>query len=116
MNKIEVREIVLGVHNWSNCPHKEVDFLTYPHHHDFVIRVSCEVDHNDRDVEFIMLRIWVKKFIKNRYNIKDEIVYFGSRSCEMISDDITKGLIETYGEKKWKVNVSEDDIQRGGQW
>jgi 6-pyruvoyl-tetrahydropterin synthase len=115
-NKIEVKETVLGTHCWSNCPHEEVKFLQNEHHHDFTIRVSCEVEHDDRDIEFIMLRITIKKFIEEFYSIKNYIVRFGSRSCEMISNEIKDELIDRYGDKNWKVNVSEDEVYRGGNW
>jgi len=61
--KIQVKENVLGTHYWSKCPHKEVSFLKNEHHHDFWIRVECEVTHDDREIEFLMLRIWLQKHV-----------------------------------------------------
>ena len=120
VNKIEVKETVLGTHCWSNCPHEEVKFLQNEHHHDFTIRVSCEVTHDDRDIEFIMLRLVLKRFIWEQYANENPVDYFlvrfGLRSCEIISNEIREHLINTYGDKNWKVNVSEDDVCRGGNW
>ena len=114
--KIEIKEIVLGTHYWEDCPFDEVVFLRNEHHHDFTIFVSCDVEHNDRDIEFIMLRIWLKKFIKNTYMVDNEIVRFCGRSCEMISSEIKEALIKQYSDKNWKVSVSEDGIYKGGDW
>lgn len=116
VNKIEIKETVLGTHSWSNCPFDEVDFLINEHHHDFTIRVSCEVGHDDRDIEFIMLRIELKKFISFTYPVRNYIIRFGGRSCEMISNEIKEHMIKKYGDKNWKVNVSEDEVYRGGDW
>lgn len=116
MSKIKIKEVVLGTHCWENCPHEEVKFLRNEHHHDFQIFVEAEVDHDDRDIEFIKLRIWLKKYIKANYNIEHEIIRFGSRSCEMISQEITDALIKDFGDKKWKVSVSEDGTYTGGEW
>jgi len=114
--KIKIREIILGTHCWKKCPFEIVSFLRNEHHHDFHIFIEAEVKHDDRDIEFIMLRIWLKKFIKFNYKIQDEIYRFGSRSCEMISKEIKEALIKDYGYKNWKVSVSEDNVYTGGEW
>jgi len=36
----------------------DVSFLGYPHRHIFHFRVSIDVWHNDRDIEFIQFKRW----------------------------------------------------------
>lgn len=115
-NKVEFKETVLGTHCWTNCPYEEVAFLKNEHHHDFTFTVSCDVEHNDRDLEFIMLRVALKKFMKGYYKIDNEIFRFGSRSCEMLSDEVCSFFEEEYGVRNWKVSVSEDGTYKGGKW
>lgn len=114
--KIEIKDKFLGTHYWTGCPYKEVAFLKNEHHHDFYINICCEVKHNDRDIEFIMLRIWLIKFMNKFYLKENEIFRFSGRSCEMISEDIKKNLIKDFGDKNWKVSVSEDNNYKGGDW
>ena len=115
--KIEIKHTVLGTHQWSNCPHEDVSFLRNEHHHDFTIRVSTEVVHDDRDIEFIMLRIDLMQILATTFINQNYIVKFENRSCEMISNDIRKELIKRYkGNYDFKVSVSEDETYRGGDW
>jgi hypothetical protein len=44
-----------GIHHWSSAP-PVVDFLQHPHRHEFRAEVHVAVGHDDRDVEFIMLK------------------------------------------------------------
>ena len=115
--KISIKDSFLGTHNWEKCPHEEVSFLRNEHHHNFHIEIQCDVEHNDRAIEFIMLRIWLIKFMKRSYTRQNEIYRFGSRSCEMLSAEITQALNSHYGEDfNWKVSVSEDNVYKGGNW
>ncbi len=109
MRKIEFKDVFLGTHFYENCPVKEVEFLKHEHHHDFNITVSCNVTHENRDLEWIKLRVELKKFIKTKYLIKDEIVRFGGMSCESIGKDILNYFVIKYGFRNWCVKVSEDN-------
>ena len=44
-----------GIHKYPDAP-DGVEFLKYPHRHIFHFRVELEVFHDDRDVEFILLK------------------------------------------------------------
>lgn len=111
--KIQVKHVVLGTHQWESCPLKEVEFLKHEHHHDFTIRVVTNVTHDNRMIEFIMLRISLMKILE-RYPGK-YIKRFGNSSCEMLSREIAELLKIDYGQD-FKVSVSEDDTYMGGEW
>jgi hypothetical protein len=72
-----------ATHNWPKCPFKDVDFLRYPHRHIFHIKCKKEVTHTDRDVEIILLKRDIKSYLLKQYNGK-----FGSKSCEMIAEEL----------------------------
>jgi len=76
-----------GIHNWQNCPLEEVKFLKDPHRHIFHISCEKEVFHDDRDVEFIMFKRQILKYLKNKYE-DNECHKFGSMSCEMIAKEL----------------------------
>ena len=120
--QIKVKHIVLGTHNWPDVDKffPEVGFLQYEHHHDFHIYVECNVTHDDREIEFIVLRLELMKIIDNTYP-GQYIKKFGSSSCEMIGQVILEQLEKKYRKQKffkkvkrnWKVSVFEDNIQGG---
>jgi hypothetical protein len=72
-----------ATHNWPKCPFKEVEFLKYPHRHIFHIKCKKEVQHNDRDVEIIMLKREIESYLQKAYKGQ-----FGSKSCEMIAEEL----------------------------
>lgn len=92
-----------GIHNWENCPHKEVAYLKDPHRHLFKIKCYIDVEHNDRDVEFIIMKHQISDYFKKNYwDEFRKIHIFGSMSCEMIAAE----LIEEFDLSKCE--VSED--------
>jgi len=113
--KIEVKHTVPGTHCWSRCPHKEVDFLKNEHMHDFTVRASCNVTHTDRQIEFILVRIKIIEYFEMYHARKDYILRFGELSCEALSEKIATYLKKHF-KKSFKVNVSEDETYRGGDW
>jgi len=83
---------VEGVHCWPECPIEEVSFLRDPHRHMFHITATRLVTHNDRDVEIIMLKREIKKYLFGNGVVVD----FGRQSCEDIAEDlITKFDLKT---------------------
>ena len=114
MARIKVKHIVLGTHNWPDADKHfpEVGFLKHEHHHDFHFYVECDVEHHDREIEFIMLRVDLMKIIEVEYAGK-YIKKFGASSCEMLGSKVLSRLVEKYGDRNWKVSVFEDDIQGG---
>ena len=78
-----------GIHNWPECPFEEVAYLRDPHRHIFHIKAYRAVEHSDRDVEFIMLKSAISKYIKNKYyDHKQSLCQFGAKSCEMLATEL----------------------------
>ncbi len=94
---------VEGLHNWPICPFEEVNYLCDPHRHVFHIKTNKKVTHDDRDVEFIMLKHQIESYLYDTYF--DEgllLVNFKGMSCEMIA----KKLITKFN--LTRCEVSED--------
>ena len=80
----------------------DVSFLGTPHRHIFHFRVSIDVFHNDRDIEFIQFKRW----LENLY--KDSILELDYKSCEMIADDLYIQIASRYPNRAVWIEVSED--------
>lgn len=90
---IVVRLQVEGIHNWPDCPIKEVAFLKYPHRHIFHIECKKEVTHLDRDIEIIQLKRKIVRYLLFNYGVDftdSEGCDFKSKSCEMIAVELLK--------------------------
>lgn len=72
-----------ATHYWERCDIEEVMFLKYPHRHTFHFVCKKEVFHDDRDVEFIMLKNRIKGFLNEVYPKT-----FGGMSCESIAKEL----------------------------
>lgn len=79
----------------------DVSFLASPHRHIFHFRVSIDVFHNDRDIEFIQFKRW----LENLYSGTLELNY---KSCEMIADDLYVQIAARYPNRAVTIEVSED--------
>ena len=80
----------------------DVSFLGSPHRHIFHFRVTIDVFHNDRDIEFIQFKRW----LENLY--KDSILALDYKSCEMIADDLYIQIAARYPNRAVTIEVSED--------
>ncbi len=80
----------------------DVSFLGYPHRHIFHFRVSIEVTHDDRDIEFIQFKRW----LENLYN--GDVLALDYKSCEMISNDLHAQITARYPGRTIIIDVSED--------
>lgn len=69
-----------GVHAWPGCDIEEVDYLRDRHRHIFHVAAEKDVDHNDRDTEFIALG----------HRVVEEVTSWGTElgatSCEMMAE------------------------------
>lgn len=106
--KIIVRSITVttsfeGIHNWPDAP-EAVDFLRNPHRHVFGVKVTTDVRHNDRDLEFFMFRSTINNLIKELRASNDTSTW----SCEKYAEDIASGLSLLY-QKDFTVEVNEDN-------
>lgn len=82
---------------------KEVCFLGYPHRHIFHFYVKLEVFHNDRDVEFILL----KRELEKLYN--ENTMQCDYKSCEMLAEDLINYIFKKYVGRDITVRVYEDN-------
>src|SRR6056300_2008689 len=76
-----------GIHCYPNAP-EGVEFLKYPHRHIFHFYVTLEVNHNDRDVEFILFKRELEALFETGAMQADY------KSCEMMAEEVL-GYIET---------------------
>lgn len=92
-----------GEHCWPGAP-AEVAFLRTPHRHMFHAKASVPVGHNDRELEFILLKEALLKQVKALWPDRK----FGTLSCESIAEVLGRWLVVTY-ELPWaRVEVNED--------
>jgi len=82
----------------------DVSFLANPHRHIFHFRVSIDVFHNDRDIEFIQFKRWLESL----YNGQNTVLELDWKSCEMIADDLYIQIAERYPNRNVVIEVSED--------
>jgi hypothetical protein len=90
-----------GIHQWAGCPFEEVKYLRDLHRHVFHVKAYKEVFHNDRDVEFIMLKNSITQYLATRF--PNSIM--GSMSCEMLAEE----LIEHFGLSQCEVNEDNEN-------
>jgi hypothetical protein len=81
----------------------DVSFLGHPHRHIFHFRVSIEVFHDDRDIEFIQFKRWLTKL----YN--ESTLQLDYKSCEMIAEDLYSQISNRYPGRTVEIEVSEDN-------
>ena len=60
----------------------DVSFLGYPHRHMFHFKVSIEVFHDDREIEFIQFSRWLQRLFS------ENVMTLDYKSCEMIADEM----------------------------
>jgi len=82
----------------------DVSFLGTPHRHIFHFRVSIDVFHNDRDIEFIQFKRWLLSL----YNGQNSVLELNYKSCEMIADDLYSQIAARYPKRAVVIDVSED--------
>lgn len=75
-----------GIHCYPDAP-EEVAYLKHPHRHMFGVEVEIEVFHDDRELEFIMVK---NKLLETFEKEMD------SKSCEMIAKEVQAWAKETY--------------------
>jgi len=82
----------------------DVSFLASLHRHIFHFRVWIDVFHNDRDVEFIQFKRWLKQL----YSSTQNILSLDHKSCEMIADDLYLQIAAKYPNRAVWIEVAED--------
>jgi hypothetical protein len=87
----------------------DVSFLANPHRHIFHFRVSIDVFHNDRDIEFIQFKRWLENLYSGTgpYN-ENRVLELDFKSCEMIADDLYVQIADRYPNRNVSIQVAED--------
>lgn len=106
---IKVRTEFEGYHFYPNAGtiDPRIQFLENEHRHLFKVEVKISVDHDDRELEFFLVKWALIDFIKAGEQ--------NHKSCEMIARDILdQHLIPSYGEGRYyEIVVSEDGESDG---
>ena len=79
----------------------DVSFLGYPHRHTFHFKVTIQVFHDDRDIEFIQFKRW----LENLYSGTLQLDY---KSCEMIADELYEEISCRYPDREIWIDIGED--------
>lgn len=107
MKTIFVRFQREGIHQYNAAGFKDelvdVSFLRYPHRHIFHFEVQIEVQHDDREIEFILFKRELEALYGN------DTLNLNHKSCEMIADELSKYIREKYGNRWMMIEVSEDN-------
>jgi hypothetical protein len=78
-----------GLHYWPDCHINEVSYLKDPHRHVFHVKAFKKVSHDNRDVEFIVLKHEIESYFYDKYfNSTVRLFDFGPKSCEMLAKEI----------------------------
>ena len=105
---IKVRTQFEGWHHYPNAGDIDprIKFLELDHRHIFKVEVTISVTHQDRELEFFLVKWALEQHIAaGQYNHK---------SCEMIATDIIDNhLFPTHGNRYYEVIVSEDGESDG---
>ena len=86
----------------------DVSFLGTPHRHIFHFRVSIDVFHNDRDIEFIQFKRWLESLYTGNNTNNGSVLALNYKSCEMIADDLYDQIAARYPNRAVIIDVSED--------
>ena len=99
MSKITVKTQFEGIHFWDNAPDK-VAFLRNPHRHIFKIEVTVGVNHDDRDIEFFILKndidIFLRQIGTQYHSEMCNLRNLGGKSCEMMATEIKDYVVRKY--------------------
>ena len=82
----------------------DVSFFGYPHRHIFHFRVWINVQHDDRDIEFIQFKRWLESL----YNGQGSVLSLDYKSCEMMSEDLYQQISQKYPSREIWIEISED--------
>lgn len=93
----------VGFHRYPDAP-DEVAYLRQEHRHVFKFRVSIQVEHDDRDVEFHMFKAFLEKLYAGGS------LYVNHKSCEMLARELLVQVTSHYdcSNRVVSVEVSED--------
>jgi hypothetical protein len=80
---------------------QDVNYLSYKHRHLFKFKVSIEVSHSDREIEFHQFLNWLE-------SLYDGTLELDFKSCEMLADELAFIIGKRYNKRKLIIEISED--------
>lgn len=98
-----------GYHCWPDAP-DEVAFLRNLHRHMFGVKVSVQVFHDDRELEFILVKRFVNECLEEIFaNAKERI------SCEEVATKLYRMVEAKYdkGAERYLVVTVDEDGENG---
>lgn len=103
-----------GIHCWPEAP-DEVKFLRVPHRHMFGIRVEIEVNTNDRDIEFIMVKHVIDHWLGLQYDDTSNVWQMGRLSCEQVAEMVIDLVQQKFDKgKKRTISCTVDEDGENG--
>ena len=99
-----------GVHRFEGAP-QEVSYLRYPHRHMFGVRVEVEVRHDDREIEFVMLKHRLRTWLDNK--TVNGVWEMDTLSCEQVARMVAK-MIAQYVPVGRMITVTVDEDGENG--
>lgn len=93
-----------ALHCWPDAP-EEVKFLRNDHRHLFEVEALIQVYHNDRELEYYMVKEQLKRHLDSFVCQKN------TKSCEQYADEICEFLKMKYGRRKLIIRVLEDGLE-----
>ena len=75
-----------ALHSWPECNLPGLEYLRTPHRHVFHVEMKKEVNHDDRDIEFINFKSAVLRWVRENWEGK----YLEGKSCEMMARHLLK--------------------------
>ena len=91
---IQIETQYEGIHYYAGAP-SEVAYLRNPHRHIFVVKVEIDVYHDDRELEFIMMKHTVERWLKERLD-GNGVWQMGPMSCEQVATQLVDYLESIY--------------------
>ena len=99
---IKVKNQFDDLHCYPNAP-EQVNYLRNLHRHTFMLTSTIQVFHEDRELEFYMVKDFIDTIIHSLKTIQI------SKSCENIASFVLTELKNKYGNNRYyKVTCSED--------
>ena len=98
---IFVKTTFEAIHKWADAP-QEVAFLRNPHRHLFHVKLTVEVFHEDRDLEFFTVKEQLD------HTIKQILLDDPMQSCEWMAIKILFKMSTKYPSRLMTCSVSED--------
>lgn len=100
---IVVRNEVEFVHRYLEAPSTVIHLRNY-HRHIAHIETEIEVYHDDRELEFII----VKNSINSAFNRNKIEMLYVDKSCEMVAQEVIEHVVREFGNRAITCKVFED--------